>query len=232
MSPSGHFSWIRTVFQTSDRVILQKSGLDAFFFLRYLRTLLKIFVSLSVIIIPILIPLNLVHGKNAPGGVQGLDRLSWANVGLAHTSFYWAHLTLALILVVFVCHTIYAELMEYIRIRKAYLVSPQHRLQAFANAILVTDIPKRFLTVPVLTRLYGVFPGGVRAIWINRNLSELSKKVLERSKIVRTLEAAETKLIKLAVRSSGGRKSDDFAKAEIGGPSDTYLRKNLFGNDI
>ena len=116
LSPLGFFSWILAVFQTSDRVILQKSGLDAFFFLRYLRTLLKIFVPLSSIIVPILIPLNLVHGKNASGGVQGLDRLSWANVGLAHTSFYWAPLVMALSVARFVCHTLYTELVEYTRI--------------------------------------------------------------------------------------------------------------------
>jgi len=152
------------MFQISDRVILQKSGLNAFFFLRYLRTILKIFIPLSVIVIPVLVPLNLVHGKNAPGGVHGLDRLSWANVGLAHTSFYWAHLLMALTVIIFVCHTIYAELIEYVSIRQGYLESPQHRLQAFANAILMTDIPKRFLSIPILTRLYGVFPGGVRTI--------------------------------------------------------------------
>ena len=211
------------MFQTSDRVILQKSGLDAFFFLRYLRTLLKIFVFLSLIIIPVLVPLNLVHGKNAPGGVQGLDRLSWANVGLAHTSFYWAHLLMALTVIIFVCHNIYAELIEYVSIRQAYLESPQHRLQAFANAILVTDIPKRFLNIPNLTRLYGVFPGGVRTVWINRDLSELSKKVLERRRIVCTLEAAETKLIRLAMKSSGGR-TGRLTKAEIRGEEPLWKR--------
>jgi len=169
------------------------------------------------------VPLNLVYGKNAPNGVQGLDRLSWANVGLAHTSFYWAHLIMALTVVIFVCHTIYAELIEYIRIRQAYLASPGHRLQAFANTILVTNIPRRFLSIPVLTRLYDVFPGGVRAIWINRDLSELSKKVLERRKIVCTLEAAETKLLRLAMKSTGGRKDHDLTKAEMGGSSHAYV---------
>lgn len=81
--------------------------------------------------------------------------------------------------------------MVYIRIRQAYLASSQHRLQAFTNAILMTDIPKRFLFSPILTRIYGVFPGGVRAICINQDLSELSKKVLERRRIVYILEAAE-----------------------------------------
>ena len=124
LSSSGYFSWVLTVFRTSDETILQKSGLDAFFFLRYLRTLLRIFVSLSAIIIPILVPLNLVHGKHASGGVQGLDRLSWANVGLAYTNFYWAHLLVALAVAVFVCHTLCTELVEYVRIRQAYLASP------------------------------------------------------------------------------------------------------------
>ncbi len=46
------------------------------------------FVPLSLNLIPVLVPLSLVQGKNTLGGVQGLDRLSWANVGLAYTSFY------------------------------------------------------------------------------------------------------------------------------------------------
>ena len=186
---------------------------------------MKIFVSLSLIIIPVLVPLDVRYGKNAQGGVQGLDRLSWANVGLAHTSFYWAHLSMALTVIIFVCHVIYAELTEYVSIRQAYLGSPHHRLQAFANAILVTDIPNRFLSVPALTRLYGVFPGGIRTIWINRDLSKLSKKVLERRKIVYALEAAETKLIRLAMKNSKGRREDDPTRSETGGSSESPLWK-------
>jgi len=219
----GLFFWILVVFRTSDWVILQKFGLDAFFFLRYLRTLLKIFVSLSLIIILILVSLNLVYGKNASNGVQGLDRLSWANVGLAHISFYWAHLIMVLTVVIFVCHTIYAELIEYIRIRQAYLASSGHRLQVFANTILVTDILRRFLSIPVLTRLYDVFSGGVRVIWINRDLFELFKKVLERRKIVCTLKVAETKLLRLAMKFTGGRKDHDLTKVEMGGSSHAYV---------
>ena len=185
---------------------------------------MKTFVSLSLILIPVLIPLNLVQGKNAPGGVHGLDRLGWANVGLAHSSFYWAHLSIALTVIIFVCHTIYAELIEYVGIRQAYLESPQHRLQAFANAIVVTDIPQRFLSIAALTRLYGVFPDGVRTIWINRDLSELSKKVLKRRKILCTLEAAETKLIRLAMKSSDGRTGHDLTKTEMGGSNHAYVR--------
>ena len=220
---SGLFFWILVVFQTSDWVILQKFDLDAFFFLRYLRTLLKIFVSLSLIIILILMSLNLVYEKNASNEVQDLNRLSWANMRLTHISFYWAHLIMILIVIIFVCHTIYAKLIEYIRIRQTYLASSEHRLQAFANTILVTNIFRRFLSIFVLTRLYDVFSDEVRVIWINRDLFELFKKILERRKIVCTLKIAKTKLLRLTMKFTDDRKDHDLTKAEMSDSSHAYV---------
>jgi len=214
VSSSEILSWILLVFQTSDWVILQKSGLDAFFFLRYLRTLLRIFIPLSLTIISILIPLNLVDEKNAVEKVQGLNRLSWGNVRLRHIDFYWAHLIMALSVIIFVCHTMYMKLLEYIRVRQAYLTSPQHRLQAFANTILVTNISKRFLFISALTHLYSNFSGGIRTIWINRDLAKLSRKAQERRKVVFTLKVAETKLMRLAMKSSEARSDHELTKVE------------------
>jgi len=59
---------------------------------------------------------------------------------------------------------------------------------------------------------------------MNRDLSELSKKVLDRRRIVYILEAAETKLIRLAIKSSGDRKGYGLIKAVIGDLSRAYYR--------
>ncbi len=217
------FFWILVVFRTSDWIILQKFDLDAFFFLRYLRTLLKIFVSLSLIIIFILMSLNLVYEKNASNEVQDLNRLNWANVKLIHISFYWAHLIMILIVIIFVCHTIYAKLIEYIRIQQTYLTSSEHRLQAFANTILVTNILRRFLSILVLIRLYNVFSDEVRVIWINRDLCKLFKKILERRKIVCTLKIAKTKLLRLTMKFTDDRKDHDLTKVEMSDSSHAYV---------
>ena len=211
------------LFWTSNWIILQKFDLDAFFFLRYLRTLLKIFVSLSLIIIFILMSLNLVYEKNASNEVQDLNRLSWANVRLTHISFYWAHLIMILIVIIFVCHTMYAKLIEYIRIWQTYLASSEHRLQAFANTILVTNILRRFLFILVLTRLYDVFSDEVHVIWINRDLFELFKKILERRKIVCTLKIAKTKLLQLMMKFTDDRKDHDLTKVEMSDSSHAYV---------
>ncbi|EIT78590.1 hypothetical protein BDV35DRAFT_347459 [Aspergillus flavus] len=204
-SPPGLFRWIVPVFRTSSTEFIQKCGLDAYFFLRYLRMLLKIFVPLGCIILPVLLPLNKAGGKDQhykngteTGGtwnVTGLDQLAWGNVTPENTSRYWGHLIMAIITIVYVCAVFYDELRNYIRLRQAYLTSPQHRLRASATTVLVTAIPERWLTLDALDSLFDVFPGGVRNIWINRNFDDLNEKVKLRDALALKLEAAETDLV-------------------------------------
>ncbi|KAL1302723.1 hypothetical protein AAFC00_003077 [Neodothiora populina] len=195
--PGGLYKWIIPMFTTSDATIIQKCGLDAYFFLRYLFMLLKIFTPLAALIIPILLPINELSGD---GTARGVDVLGWQNVSPAHTHRLWAHLLLALVVVGWVLYVIYTELRGYIRIRQAYLTSPQHRLRASATTVLVSGIPKKWLTVEALDGLYDVFPGGIRNIWINRNFDELAEKVSERDDIAHSLESAETNLIRECVK--------------------------------
>ncbi|KAE8151149.1 hypothetical protein BDV25DRAFT_99384 [Aspergillus avenaceus] len=204
-SPPGMFQWIIPVFRTTSSEFIRKCGLDAYFFLRYLRMLLKIFVPLGCIILPVLLPLNKVGGKDqnyrngtesgSQWNVTGLDQLAWSNVTPEHTGRYWGHLVMAVITVVYVCAVFYDELRNYIRLRQAYLTSPQHRLRASATTVLVTAIPERWLSVEALDALYDVFPGGIRNIWINRNFDDLNEKVKLRDALALKLEAAETDLV-------------------------------------
>ncbi|KAL4987096.1 hypothetical protein BDW68DRAFT_114168 [Aspergillus falconensis] len=225
-SPPGLFRWISPIFRTSSSEFVQKCGLDAYFFLRYLRMLLKIFVPLGCIIVPTLITVNRVDGKNHTyknetdtgdrWNVTGLDQLAWGNVAPENTHRYWAHLVMAVVLIVYVCFVFFDELRGYIRLRQAYLTSPQHRLRASATTVLVTTIPKKWLSVEALEGLYDVFPGGIRNIWINRNFDDLNEKVKERDRLALKLETAETELIikckkaqmkqaKAAAKKAGGK---------------------------
>lgn len=222
-TPPGWFKWIRSVLKTSTSEFVQKCGLDAYFFLRYLRTLLKIFIPAALIILPILIPLNLIHGKGssfasgngdtAARNVTGLDQLTWGNVRPTQTTRYWAHWLLALLLIVYVCYVAFDELRVYIRMRQAYLTSPQHRLRASATTVLVSSIPQKWCTMEALDGLYDVFPGGIRNIWLNRNYDEISEKVQRRDKLALTLEAAETDLIKKCFNADQKKVAAESKKA-------------------
>ena len=180
---------------TSNAELIQKCGLDAYFFLRYLRMLLKIFVPSAILILLVLLPIN--SRANVPG-VSGLDKLAWANYDPANTDRLWAHLFLAVGFLLWIFHVVYNELRGYIRVRQAYLTSPQHRLRASATTVLLRSVPRKWLTVEALDGLFDVFPGGVRNIWINRDFQELSDKVKLRDSLALKLEGAETALIRKA----------------------------------
>ncbi|KAL2065629.1 hypothetical protein VTL71DRAFT_3299 [Oculimacula yallundae] len=211
--PRTPWGWLAAIFKFTDREVINKCGLDAYFFLRYLQTLLVIFIPLALVILPILLPLNHHGGRGSNyfnetigsplqgPNVKGLDVLAWGNVRPTHTGRYWAHLILALVVIIWVCGVFFSELRVYIKVRQDYLTSAEHRLKASATTVLVSAIPSKWLTMEALSGLYDVFPGGIRNIWINRNFDELLEKIKERDEIFLKLEGAETELVRLAKKA-------------------------------
>ncbi|KAL8805094.1 MAG: hypothetical protein Q9182_002184 [Xanthomendoza sp. 2 TL-2023] len=234
--PEGLWQWLIPVFKTSNSEFISKCGLDAYFFLRYLRTLLKIFVPLAFLILPILIPINTVHGRGPQfavgiyghnntvyNNVTGLDLLAWGNVRPDKNNRYWVHLVLALIVIVYTCFIFFDELRGYIRLRQSYLTSPQHRLRASATTVLVTAIPRKWCTYEALDGLYDVFPGGIRNIWVNRNFDELQEKVKLRNKLALSLESAQTDLIRKAKKAQVAQ----LKKAAKGGATKQQVKEKV-----
>ena len=188
--------------------------------------LLKIFIPSAIVVLPILLPINAVGGKGpefaqgiygATNGswlnVTGLDQLAWGNVQPTKTNRYWAHLILAIGIIVYCCFVFFDELRGFIRLRQAYLTSPQHRLRASATTVLVSAIPKKWCTAEALDGLYDVFPGGIRNIWINRNYDDLNEKVQQRNKLALKLESAETDLIKKVKKAHAKQVEKEAKKA-------------------
>ncbi|RKK18924.1 hypothetical protein BFJ66_g1055 [Fusarium oxysporum f. sp. cepae] len=60
--PNKPLAMLKTLWHYGDREVIEKCGLDAYFFLRYLKTLLIIFLPIGAIVMPILILLNYVGG--------------------------------------------------------------------------------------------------------------------------------------------------------------------------
>ena len=220
--PRGPFGWLVTVFTVSNAQFVQRCGLDAYMFLRFLRMLLKIFLPMALVILPILLPINRTGGA----GERGMDSFAMGNVATDNQARLWAHLVLAVCVVIWVCFVFQQELRSYIRMRQAYLTSPEHRLRASATTVLVTNIPRKWLSFEGLDGLYDVFPGGIRNIWVNRNYDELQDKVTRRDNLARQLESAETELIRKAVKVN----KKQVAKASKKSKSERKMDKEAANN--
>jgi hypothetical protein len=149
----------------------------------------------------------------ADGVPTGLDTLAWTNIANKNIDRYWAHLILAIGVIVWVCTVFFLEMRVYIKIRQDYLTSAEHRLRASATTILINNVPLKWLSENALRGLFDVFPGGIRNVWLNRDLSTLLEKIELRDSIHRQLESAETELVKMAKRKQLKQRKKDEKKA-------------------
>lgn len=183
---SNRFSWPLAVFNADYQGIIKANGLDAYFFVRFLRMMVIVFLPIWVISWAVLLPINAV-GTNMPGR-SGLDRFSFGNIQSDKVDRYAAHLILNWLFTggspsIFTFHigsdranpesgwilyNINLEMNYFITTRQKYLIEPSHAKSTQANTILVTGVPTRFLNQESLHHLFKDLPGGVRKIWINR----------------------------------------------------------------
>ncbi|KAI0548543.1 DUF221-domain-containing protein [Xylaria curta] len=230
--PSNPWALLTSLFRLRDREIIKKCGLDSYFFLRYLQTMLIIFIPMATVIIPILVPINYVDGRshdfstngtnttngpqatdNQGNTISGLDTLAWGNVKDENYRRYWAHLVLALLVIVWVCGVIFAELRVYIKVRQDWLTTAEHRLRASATTVLVSGIPEKWLSEEALRGLFDIFPGGIRNVWLTRDLTHLLDKIKKRDEIHKQLEAAQTELIRMAKKKQLEKREKDEKEA-------------------
>lgn len=210
--PADPLRWIRRIFSIQDEELMLKCGLDGYFFIRFLRAILIIFVPLMVLFVPVLLPINYnkgkgnrfhpgSDGKRAQWNVAGLDTLSWQNVDPARTNRYWAHCICAIIVVSWALFRMYREKINFIDVRQRFLTSPEHRLKASARTILVTNIPKEYRSKEALEALYDVFVDdddrSKLTVWVNRDYKTLKKLVSQRRGLCQALEKEELRILRL-----------------------------------
>ena len=87
------------------------------------------------------------------------------------------------------------ESIFYINLRQAYLLSPLYANRISSRTVLFTSVPDDYLNEARLRRIFG---NKLKNLWIATDCKDLQELVDERDKVSFKLEAAETKLIKLA----------------------------------
>jgi hypothetical protein len=157
----------------------------------------------------------------------------WYSLGFSRVSFkadiHTHHMT-SLAPIVWIWLNIKHEMAHFVHIRQQYLVSPSHSSTAQARTVMVTGIPQEFLTESALTRLFSHLPGGVRKVWINRDLGDMPKLYNQRLKACQMLEFAATSLLIKAIKTNRKRlrNSGDggliFSDTKLRLRSDTIIR--------
>lgn len=199
--PKTCFGWLPALLRVSQDDIIRTAGLDAYFFSRYIYIHAFFFLGAFVLLGAILFPIYTINGKGETFNKTGLDLLTFGNISPNYSSRYVAPLVLAYAFIGAFIFLLYRELRFFVNKRQTILRSSTYQTKMSAQTILVTAIPKRYMSHRVLYRIFNQFPGGVKYIWLNRDLENLPDKAQERSKFVEKLETIECKLIRNILKS-------------------------------
>jgi calcium permeable stress-gated cation channel len=87
------------------------------------------------------------------------------------------------------------ESIYYINLRQAYLLSPLYAHRISSRSVLFSSVPDNYANEAKIRQMYG---SKLKNVWIATDTKKLAENVEERNKVAFKLEAAETKLIKMA----------------------------------
>ncbi|WVN89028.1 uncharacterized protein L203_104244 [Cryptococcus depauperatus CBS 7841] len=194
---SRHPFWsIWQIITVDPEEILYKNGVDPYFFVRFLIMMTKAMIPIWLISWIVLLPVDSVNSN--VNNKSGLDVFTYGNVARNKQSRLWVHLVLDYVFIFFVLWLIWREMKHWLVIRQRHLTNPSHSRLAQANTVLVTGIPRHYLDEGRLAQLFSHLPGGVKRIWLNRDLKEMPDLYERRMHATKELESAQVSLIKFA----------------------------------
>lgn len=187
---SGYFSWILELLRRPDHQILKETGLDGYFFLRYMRFLFYLCCVGIITLLPILLPVNATNGFNC----TGFDLLAFGNI--TNENRYYAHVFLSYIFFGATLFLIYKECLFYTGVRQAVLTSNAERDLLSNRTVLVNDVPDAYLNEDRLKEMFV----GVKDVYISRDAKELEEAIEERNKLASILESKANKYVKKSAK--------------------------------
>lgn len=182
------FSWIPTVLFNPIEEYRDKVGLDAYFFLRFLRALTIFFLTLSVLNIPILVP---IHYQSTMSNATGdpppwLDRMNISSLVAQNSSKLVFHLILAIFAVLWFHAFLIREL--------GFVYEVSLPLQRKTPAMLLVErVPESLIgnTLEVISEFESVFPRSVvdvrflpRAFKNLRKLRKRTQKAADKVEVI------------------------------------------------
>ncbi|RXK37761.1 hypothetical protein M231_05010 [Tremella mesenterica] len=185
-----------TIITSDSSTILDKTGVDPYFFVRYLFLMAKAMIPIWLISWAILLPANAV--KTHVDSQKGLDKFTFGNVADSQHKRYWAHLILVCIFDFWIIWLLFTEMKHWLLIRQKWLVNPAHSKLPQATTVLIQSIPPEYMDEVKLEELFSLLPGGVKRIWLARNLQDMPDLWSRRLAACKKLESAQVDLIKIA----------------------------------
>ena len=137
------FGWLPPLINTKEPELLDKAGLDAVAFLRFLRLFRWLFTCIAILACGILVPISVSYNlKNVASGNR--DALSMLTIRDVQGPWLFVAVAVTYVITALVMVFVYVHWSAMVRLRRQWYCSPEYLQSFYARTLMCTHVPKRF----------------------------------------------------------------------------------------
>ena len=177
--------------------LVEKVGLDAAVFLRFLRMLRWLFTGIAALTCGVLIPINVTYNlKNVKS--EDRDVLSMLTIRDVQDKILFAHVVVTYLVSFGTMATVWWHWKAVIRLRKQWFRSPEYVQSFYARTLMLLDVPKRMQSDEGIRAIFDSVnaPYPTTSVHVGRHVGKLPELIEYHNDTVRELEKALVKYLK------------------------------------
>lgn len=189
--------WISPLLHTKEPELVEKIGLDAATFLRFLRMMRTIYSLVALLTCIVLIPINVSYNLKFvdPSARDPLSMLTIRDVG---GNYLWAHVGMVYVVTAIVIVVVWFHWSAMIRLRAQFFRSPEYALSFYARTLAVTRVPKKLQSDQGIQTIFDSVqvPYPTTAVHIGRRVGNLPQLIETHNNTVRQFEQILVRYLK------------------------------------
>ncbi|GBE80758.1 predicted protein [Sparassis crispa] len=189
--------WISPLLHTKEPELIDKIGLDAALFLRFLRMMRWIFTSIAFLTCTVLIPVDVVYNlKNVPS--KSRDILSMMTIRDVKGTLLFAHVAVTYVISFLVMGFVWYNWRAVVRLRREWFRSPEYIQSFYARTLMVTDVSKKLKSDEGLRAIFQSVqvPYPTTSVHIGRKVGKLPDLIEYHNDTVKELEGVLVQYLK------------------------------------
>ena len=191
------FGWFPPLIRTQEPELLDKIGLDAVAFLRFLRMVRWMFTAIAVIGCGVLIPVNVIYNLKKVNSADR-DLLSMLTLRDLTGPILFVHVATSYIFTFIIMFFVWVNWKRMVELRLKWFRSPEYMQSFYARTLMVQKVPKKFQSDEgirgILESVQVPYPA--TSVHVGRRVGRLPELIEFHNNAVRDLEKILVRYLK------------------------------------
>ncbi|CCM03927.1 uncharacterized protein FIBRA_06079 [Fibroporia radiculosa] len=191
------FGWLPPLLHTKEPELVDKIGLDAAIYLRFLRMFRWMFTCIAFIACTVLLPADIVYNLRYVNKGQR-DILSMMTIRNVQGTLLFVHVVVTYAITAIVMGFVWVNWRHVVRLRGEWFRSPEYMQSFYARTLMVSKVPRKFQSDEGIRAIFQSVqvPYPTTSVHIGRRVGQLPELIEYHNRTVRELEHVLVRYLK------------------------------------